>query len=294
MKKVFLFAAAAMALAACNNADNDVDEPVAAQITATIGKNALTRASETSWANGDTIGITMSGRYTNMKYITESENGKFTGATMYFKNKTEPVTITAYYPYTGTEGQTPAVIEASTSAGHQTPEEQPTFDFLYAVKENVTGAEPNVNLAFSHRMSKLTFIFQEGNSGTDISKLTSYTIEGLILEGTFNPSTGVCAAKTDATAAPLSVTLTEGTVKNGEALPSFIVFPQTVGKVTMKIHDSEDQDYACELNFGTDGIVAGNNYQFTITVSKTKLSVNSTIADWNTIDDLKSKAESED
>lgn len=293
MKKVFLFAAAAMALAACNNDNNDVDEPVAAQITATIGKNALTRASETSWANGDTIGITMSGRYTNMKYITESENGEFTGATMYFKNKTEPVTITAYYPYTGTEGQTPAVIEASTSVGHQTPEEQPKFDFLYAVKENVTGAEPNVNLAFSHRMSKLTLIFQEGNSGTDISKLTSYTIDGLKLEGTFNPSTGVCAAKADAAAAPLSVTLPEGTVTNGEALPSLIVFPQTVGKVTMRLHDSQNQDYACELNFGTDSIVAGNNYLYTIKVSKTGLSVNASITNWKP-ENLGSEAKSED
>lgn len=292
MKKIFLFAAAAMALAACNNADNDVAGPVAAQITATIGQSAVTRASETSWANGDTIGITMGDRYTNVPYTTAG-NRVFTGDTMYFKNKTEPVTITAYYPYTGTKGQTPAVVEASTSVERQTPEEQPKFDFLYAIKENVTGAQPNVDLAFSHQMSKLTFRFQNGNEGTDVSKLTSYTIDGLKLEGTFNPSTGVCAAKADAAAAPLSVTLPEGTVTNGEALPSLIVFPQTVGKVTMRLHDSQNQDYACELNFGTDSIVAGNNYLYTIRVSKTGLSVNASITNWKP-ENLGSEAKSED
>lgn len=298
MKKVFLLAAAAMALVACSNDGNDVDEPVAVQITATIGKSALTRASDTSWESGDRIGITMGDRYTNMAYTYTTKDGNeiFTGTTMYFKNKTEPVTLTAYYPYMGIEDQTPAVVEASTSVERQTPEEQPKFDFLYAIKKNVTGAQPNVNLAFSHQMSKITLIFKNGNEGTEVSKITSYTIDGLILEGTFNPSTGMCAAKADVAAAPLSVTLPEGTVKHEEALPSLIVFPQaTAGKtVTLKIKDNQDQDYACTLNFGDDGIVEGNNYLYTIKVSKTGLSVNSSITEWNPIDNLNSEAKSED
>ncbi|MDE6647185.1 MAG: fimbrillin family protein, partial [Prevotella sp.] len=119
MKKIFLLAAAVMALAACNNADNDVDGPVAAKVTATIGQSALTRASETLWANGDKIGITMGDRYTNVPYTTAG-NGVFTGAAMYFKNKTEPVNFTAYYPYVGTEGSVPGLVEASTIADNQT------------------------------------------------------------------------------------------------------------------------------------------------------------------------------
>lgn len=279
MKKIFLLAAAVMALAACNNADNDVDGPVAAKVTATIGQSALTRASETLWANGDKIGITMGDRYTNVPYTTAG-NGVFTGDTMYFKNKTEPVTLTAYYPFAGTKGTAPGLIEASTIADNQTTDKQPGFDFLYA-EENATGSEPNVNFTFSHRMSKLTLIFKNGNNGTDVGKLTSYQIDGLVLDGTFDTTTGVCAANN---VAPESLSMTTTGVESGRQLPSLIVFPQaTAGKtVTLKIKDNENQDYACTLNFGDDGIVSGNNYQFTITVNKTGLIINtSTITDWN-------------
>lgn len=294
MKKIFLLAAATLAMVACNNDDNynNVDDPVAAHITATIGESAVTRASETSWVEGDLIGITMGGRYVNMKYTAESTDGKFAGNTMYFRNKRDPETLTAYYPFTGTGGTAPDIITATTSVERQTSVEQPKFDFLYAKKENVTGSEPNVNLTFSHKMSKLTLTFKNGD-GMDVSNIKSYTIDGLVLEGTFNTATGVCAAKADVAAAPLCISMAEGTVKNEEALPSLILFPQTPGKVTLKITDSGEQEYACVLNFGDGGIVSGNNYQYTIKVSKTGLSVNFGIEEWNVIDDLVSTAESE-
>lgn len=269
MKKFILLAAAAIALGACNTEYNYIDDPVAAQITATIGENAFARASNT-WDEGDSIGVSMNGRYSNMKYITESGDGKFVGTTMYFKNKQEAVTLTAYYPYSGTEGQTPAVVETSTGVERQTDDGQPLFDFLYAVKENVTGAEPNVNLTFEHRMSKLSIIFKKGNDGTDISKITSCRIDGLIMEGTFNPVSGACSAKsTPAT----SITLTP-TMEDGKALlHPLLLFPQTVAKVTLNIADSEDQRYSCELKFDGDRLESGNNYLYTINVKKTELVV---------------------
>lgn len=295
MKKILFLAVATFALVACNNDGNYIDEPMAAQISATIGKSAVTRASETLWANGDTIGITMTGNnvsYVNMKYTTGGD-GIFTGNPMYFKNHVDPMNLTAYYPYKGDEGTLPAFMEASTGADNQTSDKQPEFDFLYASLENVTGRTPNVEFTFAHKMSKITLIFKNGNSGTNVGKITSYTIEGLKLEGTFNPSTGECAAKTDASVAPLSITLPEGTVKNETAVPSLIVFPQVPTTVTLKIKDSENQDYVCNLSFGTNGIVSGNNYQYTITVSKTQLTVNSNITDW--VDTrLASEAKSDD
>lgn len=291
MKKYILPAAAAILLIACNTEDNNIVEPVAAQINATIGGSTLSRARDITWESGDYIGISMSGRYINMKYITENGNGTFTGSTMYFKNKVEPVSICAYYPYAGTENEMPAVIEASTDAERQTADEQSKYDFLYAFKENVTGAQPVVNLQFSHKMSKLTLILKNGNDGTDVSKIISYTIEGLIHQGTFNPATGVCAAKPEVDATPL--TITPVSVQHANALPSLLLFPQAVNKVTLKIKDSEDQDYLCELKFGNNCLESGNNYQFTINVSKTGLSVSSSIANWETVG-LKGDAMSDD
>lgn len=290
MKKFILLAAAAISLAACSSEDNYIDEPIAAQINATIGESALSRASDISWGSGDNIGVTMVGHYTNMKYSTANGDGVFAGTPIYFRNKQEQVTITAYYPFSGTEGQMPDAIEATTGSERQTPELQPAFDFLYAVKENATGANPNVTFNFSHMMSKLTLVFKNGNIGTDVSKITSCQINGLILEGSFNPQTGVCAAKT---ATPASALNLSPTVTNGVALPSLILFPQTVDKVTLNITDSENQAYSCELKFNDNRLESGNNYVYTISVKKTELVVNSSIADWKT-EDLTGDAKSDD
>ena len=279
MKKLFLIAAAALTLVACENTDNLIDDPVEAHISATIGQEVVSRAIDDKWTPGDEIGITMGNVCSNRKHATASGDGTFTGTPIYFRNKTDKLTITAYYPFAGTEGQMPAVVTASTGSDRQTPDEQKKIDFLYAVKENVSGASPEVNLTFSHLMSKLTFIFKNGNDGTDVSKITSCEINGLVLSGTFDPTTGICKANT--TAHPTALSFTPTVTKDKEIDP-LILFPQTVGKVTMKIHDNEEQDFSCELNFGPNGLQAGNNYVFTITVKKTTLSVNSTITNWNT------------
>ncbi|MDE7381479.1 MAG: fimbrillin family protein [Muribaculaceae bacterium] len=295
MKNYILFAAAALSLSACNSDDNYFDESVSVQINATIGESAQSRASDDMWDKGDNIGVTMSDRYVNLKYVTENGDGTFSGTTMYFQNKVESLTLTAYYPYSGTEGQAPDIIEVTTSGDRQTPAEQLKFDFLYAVKENVSASNPNVNLSFSHMMSKLTFIFKNGNDGTDVSKITSYEIDGLILDGTFNPLSGVCAANSNSDDSPIVITLAEGTVQHDKELPPLIIFPQNIGNKTvkMKIHDSENQDYICELKFGDNGIVSGNNYKFTITVKKTGLSIHTAITDWKT-EDLGGNAQSDD
>lgn len=278
MKKFILLAAVAISLSACNNEDNYINEPVAAQFSASIGESVQSRASDDTWDEGDNIGISMSGRYLNMQYTTENGDGVFTGTPMFFKNKVEPVTITAYYPYSGTEGQTPDVIEASTGAERQTVTEQPKFDFLYDKKENVTGEAPNVKFTFQHMMSKLTFTFINGNDGIDVRKIKSCEINGLVMDGTFNPATGECAAKSDTPSAlSLSPTVTDESVSL-----SLILFPQSAGNVTMKIIDSENQKYGCDLNFENNCLEAGNNYQFTIKVKKTELSVTGNITDWET------------
>lgn len=279
MKKYILLVAAAISLAACNNDDNYVDEPVAAHISATIGQSTVSRASDESWDADDAIGITMSDskgdRYLNMKYTTSTVDGDFSGSTMYFPNKSDKETITAYYPWSElTDGV--KTIDANT----RDQADQKAFDFLYAKVENVTGAQPNVDLLFSHMMSKLTLIFKKGNDGTDLSKITSYEIAGLKFNGTFNIATGVCAANGDTE----TLTITPDGVVNGEALPSLILFPQTVDKVSLKITDSENQEFSCELKFTDNSLVSGNNYQFNITVKKTGLVLTKFgIEDWNPI-----------
>lgn len=281
MKKIFLFAAVALSLTACNNDDNLIDQPVAAKISASISGGNHTRASETSWDVGDQIGVTMVGRYQNIVYTTTGGDGKFEGNALYFKNKREPVNLVAYYPFSGTEGTSTGLIEANTSGANQNKTDQAKFDFLFAKKDNVTGLNPEVKFDFSHQMSQITLIFKDG-TGMDVSKIKSYQIDGLVLEGSFNAETGVCATQTDVESSPLAITLSDGDVVNEEEIPSLIIFPQTVENATLKITDNENQEYSCILYFGADGLEAGNNYCFSIKVNKTALIVeDSSISDWN-------------
>ncbi|MDE5773624.1 MAG: fimbrillin family protein [Muribaculaceae bacterium] len=277
MKKYILLAIVVTLLTACSSEDAPVDGRIAACFSGTIGTDVISRAVDESWNTGDSIGISMSGRYANIKYSTENADGIFTGDPMYFRNKRDAVSISAYYPFTGTDGTSPGVIDVSTGIERQTPAEQPKFDFLYARLDNVTGSAPDINLAFKHQMCKLTLIFRNGNGGTDVSKINSYRIDGLVLDGSFNTATGECAAK-NTSAAPIEMT---PAVAHNVRLPYLILFPQSVEKVTVRITDTEEQEYSCELNFPDNRLVSGNHYVYTIVVKKTSLNVEqSTITDW--------------
>lgn len=299
MKKVFVLAAAALALAACDqNNENQDASPVAARIMGTIGESAVTRASDTSWAAGDAIGIssTVSGvakPYVNVQYTTEKGNGEFKGTLLYFY---KPMVLTAYYPFTGTEGTVPGnngIIEASTSAENQTAAEQPKIDFLWDSQTGFTAADPNVNFTFAHKMCRLTFTFldserTEDTGPVDVGTIVQYEIDGLKLDGTFNTASGVCAVK-DVAAKTLSIELQKGTAQTGVAVPSLIVFPQKPGNDVVKLHVRTDelgsgaplQHYTCMLNFVGGELKPGCHYKYTIQVTKRGLKVGEiSIVDW--------------
>lgn len=296
MKKIYILASAALALNACDNRNSDDLNTVTSsdplQVTATIDGSVPSRAVDQAWNKNDSIGITTTfngavGPFINMKYITEDGSDKFTGDPIYFY---KPMEIAAYYPFTGNQGTAPGVIEVSTAAANQTAVNQRAIDCLYAKLDNpITSVDQkNINFTFAHCMSKLSFIFKKGNDGTDLSKIASYQIGGLVLDGTFDTATGVCALKDDATDATLDISLSDGdkTISADGAqlqVPSLILLPQTIagGKATLKITDSDSQDYACTLPFDGGTIKPGTNYQYTITVSRAGITIQSSaIADW--------------
>lgn len=103
--RFFTLATLALALAACNNDNENLNgDPVAAQFTANIAP--ATRASGTTWTGGDRIGITDIGndsQYGNVPFILK--NGKFEaeGKVIYIED-TKTHTFRAYYPYNTTGG----------------------------------------------------------------------------------------------------------------------------------------------------------------------------------------------
>ena len=119
--KFFALAALALSLAACTN-DNEVmdNSPVAARINAEISNTVTTRASGTAWEDKDQIGVsTIAGTgtyYNNICYERNGSSFTATGENIYFQTP-ESVTFRAYYPFTGTPGESAGVLTGvSTSA----------------------------------------------------------------------------------------------------------------------------------------------------------------------------------
>ncbi len=283
--RLFTFAALALALSACTNDDENLNNgPVAAVINAEISDAVSTRASGTAWAERDEIGISESRfGYTNVPYRWES--GKFTptGPIIFFQDD-DPTTFSAYYPYDADGG----TLTATTDATAQ--QNQPAIDFLYATGATASTHNPEVNFtddtdaggkdcSFHHCMSQITLTFKEG-SGVDFSTIqpTGYTLSGLMLTGSFDTTTGT-AETDDATAAQdLDMTLT-----NGALTSSVILFPQTKASIGLSVYYNS-QPYTATLTIPDGALKAGNNYTYTVTVRNKDLSISSaTISDWNPV-----------
>lgn len=272
------------AVACTNDNENLNDGPVAAVINAEISDAVATRASGTTWAERDKIGISESRfGYTNVPYRWES--GKFTptGTIIFFQDD-DPTTFSAYYPYDADGG----TLTATTDATAQ--QNQPAIDFLYATGATASTHNPEVNFtddtdaggtdcSFHHCMSQITLTFKEG-SGLDFSTIqpTGYTLSGLMLTGSFDTTTGT-AETDDATAAQnLDMKLT-----NGALTSSVILFPQTKASIGLSVYYNS-QPYTATLTIPDGALKAGNNYTWTVTVRNKDLSIESAkITDWNPV-----------
>ena len=284
--KFFALAALALALAACNN-DNEIlnGDPVAAQFTADIA--LATRASGTTWDNGDRIGITDIGndtQYGNVPFILK--NGKFEaeGKVIYFED-TKTHTFRAYYPYNAAGG----ILTATTDATAQ--QNQPAIDFLFASGATGDKHSPVVsftdktgkggeNNSFHHRMSQITLTFKAGD-GVDFSvvKPERYTLDGLLLTGTFNTADGIATADNGAQTGELTMNLADGNLTS-----SIILFPQTVASLPLVVN-YKGQEYHATLTMPEGALQTGNNYTYTVKVRNKVLEVSeATIAKWNDID----------
>ena len=280
--RFFALAALALALAACNNDNENLNgDLVAAQFTADIAP--ATRASGTTWDNGDRIGITDIGndsQYGNVPFILK--NGKFEaeGKVIYIED-TKTHTFRAYYPYNAAGG----ILAATTDATAQ--QNQPAIDFLFAsgatgdknnpvvsfTDKTAKGGEDN---SFHHRMSQITLTFEAGDGvNFSVVKPERYTLDGLLLTGTFNTADGIATADNGAQTGELAMDLADGNLTS-----SIILFPQTVASLPLVVN-YKGQEYHATLTMPEGALQAGNNYTYTVKVNATGLTLEGcTIGSW--------------
>lgn len=284
-------AAAAALLGGCENNDNLAgNRPVEAKITSTINDSG-TRAAGTSWAIGDSIGI--SGKsdtvdYVNVKYVATTANGNFEVENMgpdddaiYFMDE-NPVAFTAYYPYAGKPGAAPGILTRTLTAADQTVQKQPGIDFLFATGTGSV-AVPEVKFVFSHCMSRLVLCFFAGNDIASLSDLT-YTLSGLGWQGTFNTVTG--EARVDLPVQPSDLTM--HVPEAPEMSSSLIVFPgQGDNSQPVKLTLSMG-GWVYKGTFTPDkagnAMLGGNSYICNVTINKETVTIETaTIEAWRPV-----------
>ena len=266
--KFFALAALALSLAACTDDNESIDNnsPVAARINAEISDAVATRAS------GDQIGVsTIAGTgtyYNNICYERNGSSFTATGENIYFQTP-ESVTFRAYYPFTGTPGESAGVLTGvSTGSENQTAENRPLIDFLYATGATADTHHPTID-----------FTDNTKDNGRDCSFhhcMSQITLR-LTLTGSFDTETGVAKADENAQAADLTMGL------GGALTSSVILFPQTITSIDLTVNFN-DNDYNATLTVPDGALKAGNNYTWTVTVRNKDLSVGSAvISDWNPV-----------
>lgn len=289
MNKYLCLAATALLLAACTNDEALTTVPdgeVALKVNAAISGIA-TRATGTTWATGDRIGLTTTSdtktKYSNVPYAYNGSAFVADGTDIYFQD-TQTAVFSAYYPYSAEAG----VVSKTITADDQAAGSQPQIDYLFASGATASKASPTVNFtgeqAFNHCMSQVTLTFINGDDVELDGVLTSYTLGGLVMDGSFDTATGKAQA-TGTQPADLTITLTDvTTTAEGEytAAP-LILFPQLAAQAGISV-TVNDEIYTAMLIIPAGALQAGNNYTFPVTVSKTGLTVGSAaINDWTDV-----------
>jgi uncharacterized protein (TIGR02145 family) len=145
MKKVMILAAGLLALAACTQKEEPVRETFDVRISP-----VLTKVAETTFENGDAIGVNISRGAT--PYATNAKltyNGtEFSGNLQWYAEGTDQATVTAYYPYSETL-PTSFSVQADQSAGTS------ASDFVAGIKEGVIPSAYAVTVPFRHKLTRI-------------------------------------------------------------------------------------------------------------------------------------------
>ena len=282
MKKILLTSAVAVALlSGCNNDYDGQDIAGSKLIVSASIDQVNTRVSDDgiAWTVGDAIGVSdnLSNPNLNIKYVAGSVTGEFSSTTGIYILGNDEVEYTAYYPYTGNENISAGVLdfkiidEAGKYVGHN------AIDFMYA-KATASRSNPNVAFKFKHQMSKVSLNIANGGAAETKAGISiSYTLQGVIIDGTFDTATG--EVKPGSTKGSVKVETTLGTT-------SSIILPPVVAESEAEpiqlVIEVGDKIYAGSLKPALD---SSQEYQYTVDLSKTesgeKLQIDSpTIDGW--------------
>ena len=285
MTKFFALALLAGAMVSCSTEDtasSTQNDKVAVQFTG--GINVNTRAAGVAWADGDRIGIFMTGAnqslsadaikegVDNVCYQT-SGSSAFSpisgGKTIYYPIDGD-VDFYSYYPQT-----TVSDYKVALNVADQTSQE--AIDFMYAQTKGCHKSIPQVELKFNHMLSNLVLNVQPGNGLTedDLNKL-KVTIKDQNTTATFNLADGLISDEGNPTNIQMKA------VQVGKKYEA-ILLPtnSTTREIEFDLDNGHDAPFVWTM--ATD-LKGGNLYNYTtVKLTRTSVELSGTIKPWNEV-----------
>ena len=285
MIKFFALALLAGAMVSCNTEDTTSTTPngkVAVQFTGGISVN--TRASGLAWADGDMIGIFMTGANQSLSADAIKEgvdnvcyqtSGSIAfspisgGKTIYYPIDGD-VDFYSYYPYT-----TVSNYKVALNVADQTNQE--AIDFMYAKTTGCNKATPQVDLRFSHMLSRLILNVQPGNGLTedDLNKL-KVTIKDQNTTATFNLADGVISGDGN----PANIKMKAVQVgKRYEAI--LLPTASKIREIEFDLDNGYDAPFVWKMD---QELTGGNLYNYTtVKLTRSTVDMSGTIESWNVV-----------
>ena len=268
MKKYLVFMLAAAFMASCQQ--NEVTEGTTSgsDNKVTISP-VITRATETSFENGDVVGLTITKSdgtvYATNEAMTFS-NGAFSGNVIWYAEGTEESTLTAYYPRAndGVPSSFTVQTDQNTNNGYE------ASDFLAANKTNVVPSTNAVTMVFKHMFTKL-LLNVENECGSDIS---SIVLQGSVPTADIDYSTLTVTANANAAATDITTQqVTANEVYRAIIVPQEVAFNVVVTTVDGK---------TLEQKLISTTLAQGGQYSVSIRVLQNDLQVllSGEITDW--------------
>lgn len=293
--KVFSTAATMMVLmtiTACSNDSEPIDDPladgpVAAQVTADIGKirsRISTTGNSSQFVTGDKITVIDCTNTKKANYQLDSYGTWNPVSDPYYFQNTRTVTFSAI-SHTSKIILSDDLFKMSIYTGYQNSDSNGWnyWDILQSSQTVQTNVEsPTLNFtgdyAFSHLMSRMKFKFVAGNGISDLTDLTGYALKGIVLNGEYFLTDRTI--KLDTGTGDLTTTFEQGSITGTEydATP-LIILPQALTSLTIEVYYNNNT-YSATIPL-TNGFESNTSYSYTATISNTGLSIsNVSISDW--------------